>query len=105
VQNIEADTIRHAQVGDDHVEGLGAELADGRRDAVRLPDEMAAMPQQECEGRTRGGLVVHDQDSGHASGRFTFGASAEVRKSAAWEVRAEEAVFQDGTPEFRFELL
>jgi hypothetical protein len=66
---------------------------------------MAAVPQQECEGRTRGGLVVHDQDSGHASGGFTFGASAEVRKSAAWEARAEGAVFQDGTPEFRFELL
>ena len=77
VQDIEADAIRHAQVGDDHVERVGAELAAGRRDAVGLPDEMAAMPQQEREGRSRGGLVVHDQDGGHAFGGFTFGASTE----------------------------
>ncbi len=64
-QHVQAVAVRHAEIGDDEVEDFLREALGRGGDAVGLQDAMAALAEEQRQGGSRRGLVVHDQEVCH----------------------------------------
>jgi len=77
LKHLQTEAVGHPEIGDDDVEGLGAERARRRAHSVGLPHQMTPMTEEEPESQAGGRLVVDDQDRGHGHEGFTSDASPE----------------------------